>query len=53
MCVLGVGGREGIRTIKAHTHTPTFAGSVIESAFESADSSSESADLNTNPPVGI
>ena len=35
--------------IKAHTTTPTFA----ESPLESADSSSELADSNADTPVGM
>ena len=31
-------------SVKARTQTPTFAGSALESALESADSSPESAD---------
>ena len=40
-------------TLKAHTHTPTFAGTALESVLESADSSSESADSKADPPVGM
>ena len=39
--------------LKAHTYAPTLGGSALESALELADSSSESADSNTNPPVGM
>ena len=40
-------------SLKAHTHTPTFAESALESALESADSSSELADFNADTPVGM
>ena len=46
-----------IFSLKAHTHTPTFGGSALESALESADSSPELANSTTDfvivgrPPV--
>ena len=42
-----------LMTVKAHTHTPTFAGSALESVLESAISSSKSANSNANAPVGM
>ena len=39
--------------LKARTHTPILIGSVLELALESGDSSSESADSNADPPVGM
>ena len=40
-------------SLKAHTHTLTFAASVLESVPESADSSSELVDSNNDAPVGM
>ena len=45
---LGYRGR-----VKAHTHTATFAATELESALKSVDSSSESADSNTDAPAGM
>ena len=42
-----------LETFKAHTHTLTFAAWALESALESADSSSELADSNADAPVGM
>ena len=42
-----------VKGLKAHTHTPIFGGSAIESALESAYSSPESADSNANSSVGM
>ena len=40
-------------SLKARTHTPTFAESAIESALESVNSSSESVDSSADRPVGM
>ena len=37
----------------AHTHTLILGGLALESVLELADSSSESADSNADPPVGM
>ena len=39
--------------LKARTHTPTIAASALELALESADSSSQSPDSNTDATVGM
>ena len=38
---------------KAHTHTLIFGSLELESVLESADSSSELADSNADPTVGM
>ena len=43
----------GNKSLKARTHSPTFAESALESALESADPSSESADSSAYTPVGM
>ena len=50
-----VGAMENVSSceLKAHTHTPTFAASALESVLELADSSSESAVSNSDALVGM
>ena len=46
--------RIGRRLYSTHTHTPILEKSALESALESADSISESADSNAySPKIGV
>ena len=38
---------------KTHTHSPILVGSALESALESADSNSKSADCKAGAAVGM
>ena len=40
-------------TLKACTHTPTFAELALESALESTNSNSELANCKVDTPVGM